>query len=65
MWLLSKFPGDPTVGILRDKKEGCFTRRGLRLGSGFKEFRQIPLGRGFILLEFYTLFKCFMMFRLA
>ena len=56
--LLSKFPADPTVRILRDKKESCSTRRGLRVGSGFREFRHTPRGRGFILLEFYTLFKC-------
>ena len=40
--LLSKIPGDPTVEILRSKKEGCSTRRGLRVGSSFKEFRQTP-----------------------
>ena len=65
MSLLSKFTSDPTVEILRAKKERCSTRRGLRVDSGFKEFRQTPRGRGFILLEFYTLFKCFIMFRLA
>ena len=37
--LLSKFLGDPTVEILRSKKESHFMRRGLRVGSGFKEFR--------------------------
>ena len=51
MWLLSKFPGDPTVGILRSKKESHSTQWGLHVGSGFKEFRQTPCGRGFILLE--------------
>ena len=40
--LLSKFRGDPTVGSLRDKKESCSTRRGLRVGTGFKDFRQTP-----------------------
>ena len=34
------------------------------MDSGFREFRQTPRGRGFILLGFYTLFKCFIMFRL-
>ena len=33
---------DPTVGSLRDKKESCSTRRGLRVGTGFKEFKQTP-----------------------
>ena len=37
--LLSKFLGDPTVEILRSKKESHFTPRGLRVGSSFKEFR--------------------------
>ena len=32
---------------------------------GFREFRQTPRGRGFILLGFYTLFKCFVMFELV
>ena len=58
MRLLSKIPGDPIVEILRAKKESCSTRSGLRLDTGFKEFRQTPRGRGFILLGFYTLFKC-------
>ena len=42
VFLLSKNTGDPTVGSLRDKKENCSTRRGLRVGTGFKEFRQTP-----------------------
>ena len=35
------------------------------MGIGFREFPQIPRGRGFSLLGFYTLFKCFSMFRLV
>ena len=58
--LLSKNTGDPTVGSLRDKKENCSTRRGLLVGTGFREFSQTPRGRGFSLLEFYSHFKCFM-----
>ena len=65
MKLLSKISGDLTVGSLRDKKESCSTRRGLRLGTGFREFPQTPRGRGFSLLGFYSLFKCFLLFRLA
>ena len=56
---LSKFPVDPTVRILRDKKERCSTWRGLRVASGFREFRQTSSGRGFSLLGFYSLFKYF------
>ena len=63
VFILSKNTGDPTVGGLRDKKENCSTRRGLRMGTGFREFPQTPRGRGFSLLGFYTLFKCFTMFR--
>ena len=40
--LLSKFPVNPTVIILRSKKKSCFTRREQRVDSGFKEFRQTP-----------------------
>ena len=57
--LLSKISGDPTVRILRDKKESCSIRRGLCVGSGFREFCQTPRGRGFSLLGFYSLFKYF------
>ena len=38
--LLSRLPGNWIVGILRSKKESCSTWQGLRVGSGFKEFRQ-------------------------
>ena len=40
--LLSRIVGVPTVGSRRDEKESCSTRRGLRLGTRFKEFRQTP-----------------------
>ena len=63
--LLSRNTCDPTVGSIRDKKENCSTRRGLRVSTRFWEFPQTPRGRGFSLLGFYTLFKCFSMFRLA
>ena len=59
MKLLSKISGDPTVDSLRDKKESCSTRRGLRVGTGFREFPQTSRGRGFSLLGFYSLFKSY------
>ena len=65
MSLLSRIVGDPTIDSLRDKKESCSTRRGLPVGIGIKEFRQTLRGRGFFLLGFYTLFKCFTMFRMV
>ena len=36
--LLSINSGDSTVGSLRDKKESCSTRRGLRVDTRFEEF---------------------------
>ena len=57
--LLSKIPGDPTVESLRSKKESYSTRRGLSVGSGFREFRPTPRGRSFSILGFYSLFKYF------
>ena len=63
--LLSRNTGDPTVGSLRDKKGSCSTWSGLRVGTGFVSFKQTSRGRGFSLLRFYTLFKCFSMLRLA
>ena len=57
--LLSRNTRDPTIGGLRDKKKNCSTRRGLRVGTRFREFIQTPRGRGFSLLGFYSLFKYF------
>ena len=57
--LLSRNTRDPTVGGLRDKKENCSTRRGLRVGTRFIEFPQTPRGRGFSLLGFIPSFKYF------
>ena len=36
MCLLSRFAGDPTIRIRRDKKESRSTRRGLRVGDELK-----------------------------
>ena len=36
--LHSKFSANPTVKIRWDKKQSCSMRRGLRVGSSFKEF---------------------------
>ena len=47
------------VDGFRDKKENYSMRRGLRVGTGFKEFPQISRGRGFSLLGFYSSFKYF------
>ena len=40
--LLSEISRDPTVRSIRDKKGSCSTQRGLRVGTGFKEFRKTP-----------------------
>ena len=57
--LLSIFSANPIVGSLRNKKESCSTRRGFRLGTGFREFPQTLRDRGFSLLGFYSFFKYF------
>ena len=36
--LLSSFSANPTVGSLRDKKESCSMRSGLRADTGYEEF---------------------------
>ena len=54
--LLSRNTRDPIVGSLRDKKESCSTRRGLRVGTRFKEFPQTLRGMIFSLLGFYSHF---------
>ena len=55
MQLLSKIPGDPTVGFLRTKKQSGSTRRGQRGDTDFEEFQKTPRGRGFILLVLFPL----------
>ena len=39
--LLSRIPGFRTVGSRRAKNQSCFTRQGLRVGTGFVEFQQL------------------------
>ena len=57
--------GDPTVDGFRDKKESCSTRKGLRVGTRFKEFRQTPRGRGFFLLGFILCLRTMLMLELV
>ena len=57
--LLSKIPGNQTVGFRRNKKGKRSTRSRLRVDPGFVEFPQTPRGRIFSLLGFYSHFKCF------
>ena len=41
MQLLSRFPSFRTVGSRQAKKQSCSTRQGLRVGTGFVEFRKL------------------------
>ena len=41
MQLLSRFPDFRTVGSHRAKKQSCSMWQGLRVGTGFVEFRQL------------------------
>ena len=41
MQLLSRFPGFRNVGSRRAKKQSCYTRRRLHMGTGIGEFRQL------------------------
>ena len=63
--LLSKIPGNRTVGFRRSKKEKRSTRSRLHVDPGFVEFPQTPRGRGFSLFVFIPIFKYFSMFRLV
>ena len=45
--LLSRIPGDWTVGFRRGKKQSCSPQQGLRVGTSFGEFRQTLEDRGF------------------
>ena len=48
--LLSKIPGDRTVGFRRGKEQSCSPRQGLRVGTSFGEFPQTPEKVGVFLL---------------
>ena len=62
--LLSKISGDPTVGSLRDKKKSCSTRRGLHVGTRFRELPQTPRGRVSPYLSFIPSLGTLSMFKL-
>ena len=53
MPLLSKIPGDPTIGSFRVEKENCSTHRGLQVGTGFGSFDKLREVGGFILLVLF------------
>ena len=63
--LLSRISEDSTVSGLRGKKESCSTRKGLHVGTKFKEFRQTPRGRGFSLFGFILYLRTMLMFELV
>ena len=63
--LLSIISGDPIVGGLRGKKESCSTRKRLRVGTRFKEYRQILRGRGLSLFGFILCLRTMLMFELV
>ena len=48
--LLSKIPGDRTVGFRRGKEQSCSPRQLLHVGTSFGEFRQTPKKVGVFLL---------------
>ena len=53
MQVLSRIPGFWIVGSRPAKKQSCSTSRGLRVGTGFGEFRKTLKGRGFHLLGLF------------
>ena len=63
MSLLSRIVSDPTVEILRAKKESCSMRSGQRVGTGFGSFNKLRVVGvspylGFILyLSFLLMFE--------
>ena len=63
--ILSKIPGNRTVGFRRSKKGKRSTRSRLRADPGFVEFPQTPRGRVSPYLCFIPIFKCFLMFQLV
>ena len=63
--LLSKIPGDPTVGGLRSKKGKRSTRNRLRVDPGFASFDKLQEVGFSPYLRFIPIFKGFSMFRLV
>ena len=63
--LLSKIPGDRTVGGLRSKKGKRSTRSRLRVDPGFASFGQLQEVGFSPYLCFIPIFKGFSMFRLV
>ena len=62
--LLSKIPGNRTVGIRRSKKGKRSTRSRLRVDPGFVECPQIQRGRISPYLGFILILSVLLMFRL-
>ena len=56
VYLLSRIPGDWTVGSRRNKRRSWSTLQGLRVGTSFMEFRQLQEVGVFSYL-FYSLVK--------
>ena len=57
--LLSKIPGNRTIGIRRSKKGKRSTQSRLRVDPGFVEFPQTPRGKISPYLGFIPIIKCF------
>ena len=57
--LLSKIPGNRTVGFRRSEKGKRSTRNRLRVDSDFSEFLQNPRGRISPYLGLIPIIKCF------
>ena len=63
--LLSKIPGDRTVGFRRSKKRKRSTRSKLRVDPGFASFDELQEVGFSPYLRFIPIFKGFLMFRLV
>ena len=60
--LLSKIPGDPTVGGRRSKKGKCSTQSRLRVDPGFASFdklQEVGFSPYLCLFPFLSVFPCF------
>ena len=60
--LLSKIPGNRTVGFRRSKKGSCSTRRGKRVGSGFVSFdklQEVGFSPYLCFIPILRVFPCF------
>ena len=61
LYLLSRFLGDQTVGLVRSKRQSWSTHRELHVGTKIRGFRQTSRSRGFSSTQFNSCLRAIQM----